>query len=67
MTFLSGNTDGPQFLTDLTETKSKQTCIYKSKQTLYICKHILLIHKRVLSSNQLSFESPSGLPDKKVV
>ena len=35
--------------------KSKYTCTYKSKQTLYTCNHILLIHNRILSSNQLSF------------
>ena len=36
--------------------KSKSTCIHKSKQILYMCKHNLLIHERTLSSNQLSFE-----------
>ena len=34
--------------------KSKQTCNYKSKQILYMFKHNLLIHKRILSSNQLN-------------
>ena len=33
----SGNTDGPQFLTDQNWEKSKSTCIHKSKQILYMC------------------------------